>query len=143
MARVNRKIRKRDKYLIVQIYRICGYKNSVISQLTGYKESQTRDLLSYSGLFGSRSEKNKVYLEKWMSKKNLDTLLAELVEENTKALSLMAKQVQDPDWLSQQTGQNIGVLYDKISAINIRLLEAASNVERIIEDEHEQRYGKD
>jgi len=140
LGRINRKIKRRDFKLILSLHRIWGENHSVIANIYGYTVSQCNDFVKNSISSNVGRNKSKEYIRRFiMSKKNLDSLLSELVEENTKALALMAKQVQDPDWLSQQTGQNIGVLYDKISNINIRLLEAAGQAQRLIEEQHEQR----
>ena len=57
---------------------------------------------------------------------DLDSSLAELIHENTKAMKTISRQSQDQDYIAGQTSASLGQLYEKIGNFTVRLLEAAS-----------------
>ncbi len=62
----------------------------------------------------------------FMMEQDLDSSLAELIHENTKAMKTISRQSQDQDYIAAQTSASLGQLYEKIGNFTVRLLEAAS-----------------
>lgn len=61
---------------------------------------------------------------------DLDSSLAELIHENTRAMKTISRQSQDQDYIAEQSSASLGQLYEKIGNFTIRLLEAASYAKR-------------
>lgn len=57
---------------------------------------------------------------------DLDSSLAELIQENTRAMKTISRQSQDQDYIAAQSSASLGQLYEKIGNFTVRLLEAAS-----------------
>lgn len=66
----------------------------------------------------------------FVMEQDLDSSLAELIHENTRAMKTISRQSQDQDYIAEQSSASLGQLYEKIGNFTIRLLEAASYAKR-------------
>jgi DNA-binding transcriptional regulator LsrR (DeoR family) len=66
----------------------------------------------------------------FVMEQDLDSSLAELIHENTRAMKTISRQSQDQDYIADQSSASLGQLYEKIGNFTIRLLEAASYAKR-------------
>ena len=62
----------------------------------------------------------------FVMEQDLDSSLAELIQENTRAMKTISRQSQDQDYIAAQSSASLGQLYEKIGNFTVRLLEAAS-----------------
>lgn len=62
----------------------------------------------------------------FVMEQDLDSSLAELIQENTRAMKTISRQSQDKDYIAGQSSASLGQLYEKIGNFTVRLLEAAS-----------------
>jgi len=57
---------------------------------------------------------------------SLDDLLASVLEDNLKALQVIARTTQSERYINGQTAGQIAILYEKIATFSVQLLSAAA-----------------
>jgi len=126
---------KRD--FIIHFYKLAGLNTEEIASILGCDKRKVYESLAWS----KRDIERKNLIGKWIMKQekyDLDSVLAEMIVENCKAMNEIAKTAQSKEWCKEQNANALGILYDKISNFQVQLLQAAGQAERSNGDSEEE-----